>query len=176
MACNRTGDKLLSEPMTTESSDAYVQGLERWIKRMLNLSFILVFYLSFHSYMVLCAAWAGTQFLTEFNQSCGSKWAWAKWLTLCRQYIWMHFVRKFGYDDWNFIEVCCCGSNWQWFSTDSSNCLVSSRRQSITQTSGDLVLWCHMMSLGHNELRKKITVVVTNKLIAWHKTAVTPVH
>ena len=56
------------------------------------------------------------------------------------------------YFDSNFNEICSQGSNWHYVTIDLGNSFALIRQQVITWTNSDEVLWCHMISLGHNEL------------------------
>ena len=44
-------------------------------------------------------------------------------------------------------------SRGRWVSIGSGDCLLLNRKQAITWTNDDHVLWCRMASLGHNELK-----------------------
>ena len=61
----------------------------------------------------------------------------------------MHFHHwKISYFDWNFIEVCSLGFNWQKGSVVSGNGLAPNRRQVITWTYADPVHWRIYAALG----------------------------
>ena len=53
--------------------------------------------------------------------------------------------------NYNLIELCSLGSNWQYGSIGSGNGLAPNMRQAIIWTNDDLGYWCIYTSLGVNE-------------------------
>ena len=76
-----------------------------------------------------------------------------KMAVICRRYFRAHFLEwqllNFNY---NFTEICSFGSNWQYKSIGSDNCLTPNRHQAIISTNDVLSYWRLYASLCLNEL------------------------
>ena len=69
---------------------------------------------------------------------------------------------------YNFKGICSQGSDWQWVIIGSSNGLPPNRRQAMTWTNDDQVLWLHMASPGHNVwVKLYICVTLSNEHCIW---------
>ena len=87
--------------------------------------------------------------------------AWKKWLIVCRWYFQMAFLQLFFFVFcffvfWFLTEICCWGLNWHCVSTGLGNGLVLNRHQAISWTPDDQILWHHVASLDHNQLRTNL--------------------
>ena len=78
---------------------------------------------------------------------------WTKWPPFRRGHFQLHFHEwKVLYFDSNFTEVCFLGPNWQKVIITSGNGLAPNRRQAITWSNVDPVLWRIYAALGGDEL------------------------
>ena len=80
-------------------------------------------------------------------------WGRDKWSRIRRWHFQMYFLQwKLSNFDWNFIEFCSQGSNWQYLSLRLDNGLAPNRRQAIIWTNTDPI-HCHIYAaLGGDEL------------------------
>ena len=81
---------------------------------------------------------AGDEWLFEGPGKHRHFWRFALTLSFCM----LNWFEEKHFAVLNSIEVCSCGSNWQWVSIDLGNGLVPDRQWGINQTSDGLVFRC----------------------------------